>query len=82
VNRDIQLLRQQTQENLQHPIPDVIPEEYQKCMIGIKQNLRYALEIAEAAADPKPSYKLELLQMIVIVISWTFVLTLALYQML
>jgi hypothetical protein len=31
----------------------VVPEEYQKCMIGMKRNLKQTLEIAETAADPK-----------------------------
>jgi transcriptional regulator len=30
VNRDIQFLRQQAQDNLQHHIHEVVPEEYQK----------------------------------------------------
>jgi predicted transcriptional regulator len=39
VNRDIQFLRQKAQENLQKHIHEVVPEEYQKCMVGMKQNL-------------------------------------------
>ena len=31
----------------------VVPEEYQKCMEGMKRNLKQALEIAETAADPR-----------------------------
>lgn len=38
VNRDIQFLRQQAQDNLERHIHEVVPEEYQKCMIGMKQN--------------------------------------------
>jgi DNA-binding transcriptional regulator LsrR (DeoR family) len=53
VNRDIQFLRQQAQENLQHHIHEVVPEEYQKCMVGMKQSLKHVLEIAETATDPK-----------------------------
>jgi hypothetical protein len=53
VNSDLAYLRRQAQENLQHHIHEVVPEEYQKCMAGIKQNLRHTLEIAETAADPK-----------------------------
>src|SRR5215208_6323749 len=53
VNKDIQFLRQQAQENLQHHIHEVVPEEYQKCMVGMKQNLKHVLEIGEAATDPK-----------------------------
>jgi predicted transcriptional regulator len=39
VNRDIQYLRQQGQENLQH-IHETIAEDHQKCTIGIKGNLK------------------------------------------
>src|SRR5829696_6240733 len=53
VNRDIQFLRQQAQENLQRHIHEVVPEEYQKCMVGMKRNLKQTLEMAEIAADPK-----------------------------
>ena len=40
VNRDIHFLRQQAQENLQKHIHEIIPEEYQKCMAGMKRNLK------------------------------------------
>ena len=53
VHRDLIYLRQQAQENLQKHIHEVVPEEYQKCMIGMKQNLKHILEIGEAASDPK-----------------------------
>src|SRR5215217_7314332 len=53
VHRDLVFLRQQAQENLQHHIHEVVPEEYQKCMVGMKQNLKQILEIAEAATDHK-----------------------------
>jgi DNA-binding transcriptional regulator LsrR (DeoR family) len=53
VNRDIQFLRQQAKENFQTHIHEVVPEEYQKCMVGMKRNLKQTLEIAETAADPK-----------------------------
>jgi DNA-binding transcriptional regulator LsrR (DeoR family) len=52
VNRDIQFLRQQAQENLQKHIHETVPEEYQKCMTGMKLNLKQTLEIADTAADP------------------------------
>lgn len=53
VNRDIQFLRQQAQENLQKHIHETVPEEYQKCMVGMKRNLRQTLEIRDNASDPK-----------------------------
>jgi predicted transcriptional regulator len=36
VNRDIQFLRHQAQGSLQKHIHEVVPEEYQKCMVGTK----------------------------------------------
>jgi hypothetical protein len=53
VNRDIQFLKQQAQNNLQHHIHEVVPMEYERCMVGMKGNLKHVLEIAETAADPK-----------------------------
>jgi IS30 family transposase len=53
VNRDIQFLRYQAQENLQKHIHEVVPEEYQKCMVGMKRNLKQTLEIRDTASDPK-----------------------------
>ena len=53
VHRDLIHLRQQAQESLQKHIHETVPEEYQKCMTGMKRNLRQTLEIAETAADPK-----------------------------
>jgi hypothetical protein len=57
VNRYIQFLRQQAQENLQHHFHEVVPEEYQKCIIGIRRNLKQTLEIAETVSDPKTKLK-------------------------
>src|ERR671924_2172499 len=53
VHRDLVFLRQQAQENLAHHIHEVVPEENQKCMVGMKQNLKHVLEIGQAATDPK-----------------------------
>ena len=53
VNRDIAFLRKQAKQDLQKHIHETVPEEYQKCMVGMKRNLKQTLEIAETAADPK-----------------------------
>lgn len=45
VNRDIKFLR--AQDNLQKHIHETVPEEYQKCMVGMKSNLKETLQIAE-----------------------------------
>ena len=52
VNRDIQFLRQQAQDNLQKHIHEVVPEEYQKCMVGMKTILKNTLQIAEYRNRP------------------------------
>jgi hypothetical protein len=46
-------LIKQAQENLQKHIHETVPEEYQKCMVGMKRNLKQVLEIAETSTDPK-----------------------------
>jgi hypothetical protein len=53
VHRDLMALKKQAQNNLQKHIHEVVPMEYQKCMVGMKRNLKQTLEIAEAASDPK-----------------------------
>jgi hypothetical protein len=53
VHRDVHFLKQQAQNNLQKHIHEVVPEEYQKCMIGMKRNLKQVLEIGETVSDPK-----------------------------
>jgi hypothetical protein len=37
----------------QYQIHETVPEEYQKCMVGMKRNLKQTLDIVETAADPK-----------------------------
>ena len=53
VNRDIQFLKQQARDNLQHHINEVIPFEYHKAMTELQRNLKETLEIAETASDPR-----------------------------
>jgi len=53
IDNDLLYLRHQAQQSLQHHIHEVVPEEYQKCMVGMKCNLKHVLEIGEAASDPK-----------------------------
>jgi hypothetical protein len=49
VHRDLAHLRQQAQESLQKHIHETVPEEYQKCMVGMKRNLKQTLEIADSS---------------------------------
>jgi hypothetical protein len=49
----LEFLRLQAQENLQKHIHKTVPEEYQKCMVGMKRNLKQTLEIRDNVIDPK-----------------------------
>jgi DNA-binding transcriptional regulator LsrR (DeoR family) len=53
ISRDVAFLRQEAQDNLERHIHEVVPEEYQKCMVGMKRNLKQTLEIAVTVSDPK-----------------------------
>ena len=53
VHRDLVYLRKQAHENLQHHIHQTIPEEFQKGMVGLRQNLKHVLEIAETIFRPQ-----------------------------
>jgi hypothetical protein len=53
VHRDLVIIRRRAQDNLQHHIHEVVPEEYQKAMVGMKRNLRRVLEIADSTGDPR-----------------------------
>jgi hypothetical protein len=53
VGNDLRYLKKQAQNNLQKHIHEVVPEEYQKGLTGLRQNLKHVLEIAESATDPK-----------------------------
>jgi hypothetical protein len=48
VHRDLAYLRKQAHENIQQHIHETVPEEYQKCMVGMKRTLRHVLEIENA----------------------------------
>ena len=45
MHRDLEYLRKQAKENLKSHIRDRLPEEYQKCMIGINQMLKISWDI-------------------------------------
>jgi transposase len=42
VNRDLSILRQQAKDNIKRYIDERLPEEYEKCMIGLTAILREA----------------------------------------
>ena len=45
VDRDLVFLRKQAQENLKSHIQERLPEQYQKCMIGLNQVLKMGWDI-------------------------------------
>ena len=45
VDRDLVFLRKQAQENLKSHIQESLPEQYQKCMIGLNQVLKMGWDI-------------------------------------
>ena len=51
VSRDISSLRHQAQINLRTHINDKVPEEYQKCMVGINQVLKICWEIVNKSRN-------------------------------
>lgn len=62
ISRDVAYLRQQAQENLQKHIHEVVPEEYQKAMVGINQVLSMAWSIVSKDIDNRT--KLDALRLI------------------
>ena len=53
VDRDLVLHRKQAQENLKTHIQEILPEQYQKCMIGLNQVLKMGWDIVhnDSSAD-------------------------------
>jgi hypothetical protein len=51
VSRDILFLREQARDNLSTHINDRLPEEYQSCMAGLKQVLRFSWDIADKSKN-------------------------------
>ena len=42
VNRDLSILRQQAKANIKRYVDERLPEEYEKCMVGLTSILREA----------------------------------------
>ena len=53
ISRDMAYLRQQARENLKSHIQDKLPEEYQKCIVGINQVLKRCWSIVSKDIDNK-----------------------------
>ncbi|MFL6360344.1 MAG: hypothetical protein ACJ72V_13510 [Nitrososphaeraceae archaeon] len=53
INRDITYLRQQTKENIKKYIDERLPEEYEKCMVGLNAITKEAWDTAHNAEDKR-----------------------------
>jgi predicted transcriptional regulator len=55
VNKDLTSIKKQATANLQKHIQETLPNEYQKCMVGINQVLKMAWSIVSKEVDDKTS---------------------------
>jgi hypothetical protein len=53
VNRDLSTLRQQAKENIKRYIDERLPEEYEKCLVGLNAITREAWNTAEQTEDKR-----------------------------
>jgi hypothetical protein len=53
VNRDISYLRQQAKTNIKRYVDERLPEEYEKCMVGLTSILREAWNTATNTEDKR-----------------------------
>jgi hypothetical protein len=53
VNRDISFLRQQAKENIRKYIDEKLPEEYEKCLVGLNAITREAWIASQQTADKR-----------------------------
>jgi IS30 family transposase len=51
INRDLSYLRQQSKENIKRYIDERLPEEYEKCLVGLTAILREAWSTSQQAED-------------------------------
>jgi DeoR/GlpR family transcriptional regulator of sugar metabolism len=53
INRDLSYLRQQAKTNIRKYIDERLPEEYEKCLIGLNAITREAWNTAQSTEDKK-----------------------------
>jgi hypothetical protein len=53
VNRDLSYLRQQAKSNIRRYIDERLPEEYEKCLVGLTAILREAWNTSQQAEDKR-----------------------------
>ena len=53
VNRDLMYLRQQVKENIKKYVDGTLPEEYNKCLVGLNSILKEAWSVSQQANDSR-----------------------------
>jgi hypothetical protein len=53
VNRDLSILRQQAKENIRKYIDERLPEEYEKCLVGLTSILRETWNTSQQTEDKR-----------------------------
>ena len=53
VNRDMSILRQQAKSNIKRYIDERLPEEYEKCLVGLNAITRETWNTAEQTEDKR-----------------------------
>ncbi|MFL6393785.1 MAG: hypothetical protein ACJ708_03900 [Nitrososphaeraceae archaeon] len=56
VNRDLSILREQTKANIKKYIDERLPEEYEKCLVGLNAITREAWDTAQSTEDKRERY--------------------------
>ncbi|MFL6424187.1 MAG: hypothetical protein ACJ71R_11435 [Nitrososphaeraceae archaeon] len=53
VNRDLSILRQQAKTNIKKYIDEILPEEYEKCLVGLNAITREAWNTTQQTEDKR-----------------------------
>jgi hypothetical protein len=53
ISRDVYYLRQQSKENVKRYIDERLPEEYEKCLVGLNAITKEAWNTAQSAEDKR-----------------------------
>src|ERR671933_2332530 len=53
ISRDVYFLRQQAKANIKRYIDELLPEEYEKCLVGVTAILREAWNSAQQTEDKR-----------------------------
>ena len=53
ISRDVSFIREQSKENIKKYVDEKLPEEYEKCLIGISSILKESWELSNSAKEDK-----------------------------